>query len=124
MALGVASITSVLMPYRVPAPGESPFGADAGSIGASLAGQVVSSIGTGAVVPFIVAPLVFAFVWGGAWWPVAIVWGPLAGGVIAWWGTSIGGRWYDARRAAGWRRRLTARTRRALRLRWNHEHHS
>lgn len=97
MALGVASITSVLMPYRVPAPGESPFGADAGSIGASLAGQLVSSLGTGVVVPFIVAPLVCAFVWGGAWWPVAIVWGPLVGGVIAWWGTSLGGRWYDAR---------------------------
>ena len=49
MALGVASITSVLMPYRVPAPGESPFGADAGSIGASLVGQLVSSLGTGVV---------------------------------------------------------------------------
>ncbi len=97
MALGVASITSVLMPYRVPAPGESPFGADAGSIGASLAGQLVSSLGTGVVVPFIVAPLVFAFVWGGAWWAAAIVWGPLLGGVIAWWGTSLGGRWYDIR---------------------------
>jgi len=97
MALGVASITSVLMPYRVPAPGESPFGADAGSIGASLAGQLVSSVGTGVVVPFIVAPLVFAFIWGGAWWPLCVVWGPLAGGVIAWWGTSLGGRWYDTR---------------------------
>ncbi len=97
MALGVASITSVLMPYRVPAPGESPFGADAGSIGASLAGQVVSSLGTGVIVPFIVAPLVFAFVWGGAWWVVAVVWAPVAGGVAAWWGTRLGGRWYDAR---------------------------
>jgi ABC-2 type transport system permease protein len=97
MALGVASITSVLMPYRVPAPGESPFGADAGSIGASLLGQVVSSVGTGVAVPFIVAPLVCAFLWGGAWWAVAIVWGPLAGGVLAWWGTSLGGRWYDSR---------------------------
>ncbi len=97
VALGVASITSVLMPYRVPAPGESPFGADAGSIGASLAGQLVSSVGTGVVVPFVVAPLVCAFVWGGAWWPLSIVWGPLAGATIAWWGTSFGGRWYDAR---------------------------
>ena len=97
MALGVAAITSVLMPYRVPAPGESPFGADAGSIGASLAGQLVSSLGTGVVVPFIVAPLVFAFIWGGMWWPLCVVWGPLAGGVIAWWGTSLGGRWYDTR---------------------------
>ena len=97
VALGVASMTSVLMPYRVPAPGESPFGADAGSIGASLAGQVVSSVGTGVAVPFIVAPLVCAFVWGGVWWPVSIVWGPLAGAAIAWWGTSLGGRRYDAR---------------------------
>ena len=57
----------------------------------------MSSVGTGVVVPFIVAPLVFAFIWGGAWWPLCVVWGPLAGGVIAWWGTSLGGRWYDAR---------------------------
>ena len=96
-ALGVASITSVVMPYRVPAPGESPFGADAGSIGASLAGQVLSSLGTGVVVPFIVAPLAFAFVWGGGWWPLCIVWGPLAGGAIAWLGSSLGGKRYDAR---------------------------
>ncbi len=96
-ALGVASITSVLMPYRVPAPGESPFGADAGSIGASLAGQVVSSIGTGAVTPLIVAPLACAFAWGGWWWPVCIVWAPLAGVAIAWWGTHLGGKLYDAR---------------------------
>ncbi|NTV39226.1 MAG: hypothetical protein HGA51_04615 [Demequinaceae bacterium] len=97
VALGVASITSVLLPYRVPAPGESPFGADAGSIGASLAGQVVSSIGTGVVLPFVVAPLVCAFLWGGAWWPVSVAWGPLAGAAVAWWGTSLGGRRYDAR---------------------------
>ncbi len=97
VALGVASITSVLLPYRVPAPGDSPFGSDVGSIGASLVGQVVSSIGTGLVVPFIVAPLAFSFVWGGVWWPICIVWAPLLGGVFAWWGTRLGGRLYDAR---------------------------
>ena len=96
-ALGVASVTSVLMPYRVPAPGESPFGADAGSIGASLAGQVVSSVGTGAVVPLVVAPLAFAVAWGGWWWLVCIVWAPLVGGAITWWGIRLGGRLYDAR---------------------------
>lgn len=97
VALGVASVTSVLMPYRVPAPGESPFGADVGSIGASLAGQVVSSAGTGLIVPFVAAPLACAFVWGGAWWLVCLVWGPAVGAAIAAWGTSLAGRRYDSR---------------------------
>jgi len=97
VSLGVAAFTSIAMPYRVPAPGESPFGADAGSIGASLAGQVVSSLGTGAVVPIVAAPLVFAFVWGGAWWIVALVWAPLGGIAVTWLGTALAGKWYDAR---------------------------
>lgn len=96
-ALGVAAVTSVAMPYRVPAPGESPFGADAGSIGASLAGQVVSSVGTGVVMPFILAPLVCALLWGGAWWAVAAVWAIAVGAVCAWAGTLVGGRLYDAK---------------------------
>jgi ABC-2 type transport system permease protein len=97
LALGVASLTSITMPYRVPAPGESPFGADAGSIGASLAGQVVSSVGTGLAVPFIAAPLLCGFLWGGAWWALALVWGPVVGVGGAWLGTSLAGQWYDAR---------------------------
>jgi ABC-2 type transport system permease protein len=97
VALGVASLTSVAMPYRVPAPGESPFGADAGSIGASLAGQVVSSAATGLVAPIALAPLACAFVWSGAWWAVSIVWAPLVGIAAALIGTSLAGKWYDAR---------------------------
>lgn len=94
-ALGVAALTSVAMPYRVPAPGESPFGADAGSIGASLVGQVVASAGTGVVMPFIVGPLVCGIVWGGAWWVVAAIWPLLVGVVCAWWGAGLAGRLYD-----------------------------
>ena len=96
-ALGVAAVTSVVMPYGVPAPGESPFGADAGSIGASLVGQVVSSVGTGAVLPFIVGPLVGAVVWGGIWWGVAAVLPAVVGAACAWWGAGLAGRLYDAK---------------------------
>lgn len=97
VALGVAAVTSVVMPYRVPGPGESPFGADAGSIGASLAGQLVSSIGTGLLVPVVVAPLVCAFVWGDAWWLVTPLWAVAVGVASAWKGTYLAGRWYDRR---------------------------
>jgi len=97
VALGVAAFTSIAMPYRVPAPGESPFGADAGSIGASLVGQLVSSVGTGALLPFVAAPLVAAFVWGGAWWAVVLIWAPLSGVAASWLGTAFAGKVYDSR---------------------------
>lgn len=97
VALGVAALTSITMPYRVPAPGESPFGADAGSIGASLAGQVVSSVGTGLAIPLVAAPLLCGFLWGGGWWILALVWGPIFAVGGAWLGTSLAGQWYDAR---------------------------
>ena len=95
--LGVASVTAVALPYRVPAPGESPFGADAGSIGASLIGQVVSSLGTGIVVPLVAAPLLAAFVWGGAWWALSVVVSLVLGVVVALVGVRASGSLFEAR---------------------------
>ncbi len=95
--LGVASVTAVALPYRVPAPGESPFGADAGSIGASLIGQVVSSLGTGVVVPLVAAPLLAAFVWGGAWWALSVVVSLVLGVVVALVGVRASGSLFEAR---------------------------
>lgn len=96
-ALGVASVTSVALPYRVPAPGESPFGADAGSIGASLVGQVVSSLGTGLLIPVVAAPLAAAFWWGGAWWTVSVVVSLVLGPAAAIAGAMAAGSLYDQR---------------------------
>jgi len=97
VGLGIASISSILLPYRVPAPGESPFGAEPGTIGASLGAQVASSLVTGLAVPIVVAPLVAAFVWGGPWWFIAAVMGVASGVAGVWGGTHIAGTLYEKR---------------------------
>lgn len=95
--LGVSSVTAVALPYRVPAPGESPFGADAGSIGASLIGQAVSSLGTGVVVPLVAAPLLAAFMWGGGWWVLSVVVSIVLGVAVAILGVRAAGSLFEAR---------------------------
>lgn len=97
VGLGIASISSILLPYRVPAPGESPFGAEPGTIGASLGAQVASSLVTGVAVPLVVAPLVAAFVWGGPWWFVSAAMGLVSGVAGVWGGTRIAGALYERR---------------------------
>lgn len=97
ISLGIAAISSVLLPYRVPASGENPFGAEPGSIGASLGAQAASSLATGIAVPFVVGPLVAAFMWGGPWWIAAVAVGVLCGGGGMWAGTHIAGALYDKR---------------------------
>ena len=97
VSLGIASISSILLPYRVPAPGESPFGAEPGTIGASLGAQAASSLGTGVVVPLVVAPLLAAFVWGGPWWFISAAVGVVCGVAGVWGGTRIAGALYETR---------------------------
>jgi ABC-2 type transport system permease protein len=97
IGLGIASISSVLLPYRVPAPGESPFGAEPGTIGASLGAQVASSLATGVAVPVAAAPLLAAFVWGGPWWIVSAAVGVAFGLAGVWWGTHVAGTLYEKR---------------------------
>ncbi len=97
VSLGIAAISSILLPYRVPAAGESPFGAEPGSIGASLGAQAASSMATGVAVPIVVAPLVAAFVWGGPWWFVSAAVGAAFGVGGVWFGTRIAGALYERR---------------------------
>lgn len=98
-SLSVASLTSVLIAYPVPAPGESPFGQSSGAIGASLAGQVVSSLATGIVVPLVSLPLLAAVVWGGWWHVLAVAVGLLCAAVVPGLACRGAGRIYDARSA-------------------------
>ena len=78
-SLAVSTISSVILPYQVPAAGDNPFGQDTGALGASLIGQALSSFGTALVVPLAVAPAVAAVVFAGWWIPVAV----LAGVVVS-----------------------------------------
>ena len=77
-SLAVSTISSVILPYQVPAAGDNPFGQDTGALGASLIGQALSSFGTALVVPLAVAPAIAAVVFAGWWIPVAV----LAGVVV------------------------------------------
>ncbi|MCB2413490.1 hypothetical protein LGT39_11600 [Demequina sp. TTPB684] len=98
IGLGIAAVSSVLLPYRVPAAGESPFGAEPGTIGASLAAQLGSSAATGIVVPLVTAPLLAAFVWGGVWWTVSALVGMACGVGGVWAGTHVAGELYERRK--------------------------
>jgi len=96
-SLGVAALTSVLLPYRTPAPGENPFGAEAGSVGAGLIGQLVSSLATLVLLPFVIVPCVLAVVVDARWGIVAAI-GGVALGVAAYvYGLTVAGRLYDSR---------------------------
>ncbi|GMA34658.1 hypothetical protein GCM10025876_08620 [Demequina litorisediminis] len=95
--LGVASVASVLLPYRAPAPGENPFGAEVGSLGASLGSQLLSSAATLLVLPFVTVPLVLALTVHTGWGWVALVTGLGLGATLLWGGTRLAGALYDAR---------------------------
>jgi len=96
-SLGIAAITSVVLPYRTPAPGENPFGAEVGSVGAGLLGQIVSSVATFAILPFVIVPCVLAVAVDARWGIVAAI-GGLGFGVAGYvFGLLFAGRLYDAR---------------------------
>ncbi|NMR21076.1 hypothetical protein [Cellulomonas fimi] len=95
--LAVSAVTSVALPYPVPAAGASPFASEAGAIGASMAAQLVASAATAVVA----LPVLVAFALAVAWQP-AIGWVVLAlgaggGAVAVRAGVVLGGRVYDAR---------------------------
>jgi ABC-2 type transport system permease protein len=96
-SLGVGAITSVLLPYRTPAPGENPFGAEVGSVGAGLVGQLASSAATLVLMPFVIVPCVLAVVVDARWGVVAAVGGLGLGAAVYLYGLVIAGRLYDAR---------------------------
>ena len=95
--LGVSAITSVALPYRAPGPGESPFGAEVGSVGAGLFAQVVSSLMTLVVLPLSVIPFALAVAVDARWGWVSAIVGTVAGVVVYLVGVRAGGVMYDRR---------------------------
>ncbi|WP_062461271.1 hypothetical protein [Demequina soli] len=97
VSLGVAAVSAVLLPYRAPAPGASPFGAEVGAVGAGLAAQLVSSLVALGLVPVVVVPFVLSLTLASQWGWVACVLG-LAAGVGAYvGGLRAAGAIYDRR---------------------------
>jgi ABC-2 type transport system permease protein len=95
--LAVSAVSSAALVYPVPAPGASPYAAQAGSLGASLVAQLATSLAT-AVACLPVTALFAAAVW----WRPGLSWAVLAlgsiGGVILLvGGVVVGGRVYEAR---------------------------
>lgn len=94
---GVSSVMSVLLPYPVAEPGDSPFTTPPGGAGLQLAAQTVSTLG----IAVLTAPsLVLAWLtWLGhdwARWPTALS-GILLGPAVLALGVRVGGRIYDRR---------------------------
>ncbi|MCL3860389.1 hypothetical protein [Actinotalea sp. K2] len=97
--LAVSAVSSVLLPYPVPQAGASPFAAQMGAVGASLAAQLLTS----ATTLLLCLPVLVSF--GAAlWWRTSMAWvtlgaGVLGGAVVLVAGIVVGGRLYDARAA-------------------------
>ena len=97
VTLGVSAVTSVLLPYRAPAPGENPFSAEVGSVGASLAAQLLSSLMAATVMPFVTVPLILAVVVDPAWAWVSVATGFILGPAGLHWGATAAGTLYNQR---------------------------
>lgn len=95
ITLGISSLTGILLPYRAPGPGENPFSAEVGSVGASLIAQLVSSAATGLALPLVTFAFVLALVVDPAWGWMALGTGLVLGpGALAW-AVTASGRYYD-----------------------------
>src|SRR5690606_29096361 len=97
--LGVAMVSSVVLPYPAPRAGESPFSTETGSVGASLVAQFATTAVTGALA----VPVTVLF-WltsarepGLVWLTFAV--GLLGGAATLAAGTVVGGRILDSRGA-------------------------
>jgi ABC-2 type transport system permease protein len=95
-SLGVSAVTSVALPYRAPAPGENPFSAQVGSVGAGLLAQAISSAVAWTVAVPVVFPLVAALLWENpAWGWVGLVTGTATGLACLVLGVRWAGTLYD-----------------------------
>ncbi|MDN4478893.1 hypothetical protein QQX10_11395 [Demequina sp. SYSU T00039] len=97
VSLGIAAVFAVATPYRTPAPGQNPFGAEVGSVGAGLAAQLVSSAVAMVVLPVVVAPFVLGLVVDPRWGWGAAVAGLAVGGAAYLGGVTLAGVLYDKR---------------------------
>lgn len=97
--LGVAMVSSVVLPYPAPRVGDSPFATETGAVGASLVAQLVATTATG-----ILAVPVTVLFWLTATGRAEVGWAALAVGVVGGAvtlvaGVVVGGRILDARGA-------------------------
>lgn len=97
LTLGISALTSVVLPYRAPAPGANPFGAEVGSVGASLVAQLVSGIAMLAALPIVTIPFVLSLTVAPLWGWLALVTGVALGGCGAVAGVRFAGTLYDRR---------------------------
>jgi ABC-2 type transport system permease protein len=97
VGFGLSCVMSVVMPYPVPKPGESPFATPPGGQGARLLAQLISSVGTTLLAaPVIVLGLLTWWERDWALWPTALS-GILLGVGVFVLGVRLGGRLYDRR---------------------------
>ncbi|ADU48549.1 hypothetical protein [Intrasporangium calvum] len=95
----ISSTMSIVLPYPVPKPGESPFQTPPGAVGMTLLAQTISSIGTlGLAAPVLLLGLL---AWTGSSWAVlpTLVIGAALGGGVAWLGVRVSASLYDRRAA-------------------------
>lgn len=97
LSLGVSAMSAVVVPYRAPAPGHSPFGAEVGSIGAGMLAQLGSSAVAFVLLPLVIVPFMAALVVAPGWGAVSAVMGVALGvaGYVG--GVHLAGGIYDKR---------------------------
>ncbi len=91
-SLGVSAVSAVAMPYRAPAPGENPFSAEVGSIGAGLLSQLVSSVSAWIVAIPVTLPLLAAIRWDARIGWAGLVLGVATGVIVL----AVASRWAGA----------------------------
>ena len=94
-SLGVSAVSAVALPYRAPAPGENPFSAEVGSVGAGFLAQVVSSISAWIVAVPVTLPLVAAIRWDARFGWLGLAFGFATGVGVLVVATRWAGRLYD-----------------------------
>ncbi len=94
-SLGVSAISAVALPYRAPAPGENPFSAEVGSVGAGFLAQIVSSLAAWVVAVPVTLPLALAIRWDARIGWLGLILGIATGAGVLVASTRWAGRLYD-----------------------------
>ncbi|NLF03840.1 MAG: hypothetical protein GX593_02355 [Actinomycetales bacterium] len=97
--LGVAMVSSVLLPYPAPRAGESPFSTETGAVGASLVAQLLSTAVTGVLAVPVTVLFWLTVTRSPGLAGVTLAVGLLGGAVVLAAGIVLGGRLLDARGA-------------------------
>lgn len=97
VTLGISALTSVALPYRAPAPGANPFGAEVGSLGASLVAQLVSGAAMFATLPLVTIPFILSLTVSPLWGWLSLIAGVVIGVGAAAYGVRLAGTLYNRR---------------------------